>query len=511
MIANFLMGWNALMTWQNLLSALGGTVFGIIIGAMPGLSVTMAIVVLIPVTYGMPDLTGLVMMAGAYVGGTYGGSISAILVNTPGTPGSVATAFDGHPMALKGRGQEALIESATASFWGTVIGFIALMTIAPALATFSLKFSAQETVWLALFGLSVIASMASKNMLKGAISACIGFMLGCIGSDPKFGYMRYTFGSYKLYSGISLIPMIIGFYSVSQLIGMVVECLEKVKAGTQNLTILKLNKHKLSLKDICYYPLTYLWCSVIGVVVGIMPAAGTGIAAYMGYDQGKRLSKTPELFGTGIREGLAGPESANNAVIGGSLIPMLTLGIPGNNVSLVLMGAMMLHGLTPGPALFTEKADILYPFMTAILVAAVFMVAVGVIFAPQFAKVNSIPEHFLATLILVLITIGSFSCSNNYFDVYMMLFCGILGYLCKQWDLNVTAIVLGATLGKIAEKGLIRAVTLCNGVGPAVISLFTRPISLVLMILTVGSFLLPSINKKRDQKKAAKRLKEDEK
>lgn len=502
------MGLQALLTGQNLLAALGGTVFGILIGAMPGLSVTMAIVVLIPITYGMPDLTGLVMMAGAYVGGTYGGSISAILVNTPGTPGNVATAFDGHPMALQGRGQEALIESATASFWGTILGFIALMTIAPALATFSLKFSAQETVWLALFGLSVIASLASKNMLKGAISACLGFMLGTVGADPKFGYMRYTFGSYKLFGGLSLIPMIIGFYSVSQLIGMVVECLKKVKEGAKESSILKLNKYKLTLRDLCYYPITYLWCSIIGIVIGIMPAAGTGIAAYMGYDQAKRLSKTPEKFGTGIREGVAGPESANNAVIGGSLIPMLTLGIPGNNVSLVLMGAMMLHGLTPGPSLFTEKADILYPFMVAILISAFFMVAVGVVFAPQFAKVNSIPEHFLATLILVLITIGSFSCSNNYFDIYVMLFCGVLGYLLKRWDMNTTAVVLGATLGKIAEKGMVRAITLCGGIGPAVVSLFTRPISLVLCILTVGSFLLPSITKKREQKKAAKKQKE---
>lgn len=498
---NLILGFTALFTVQNLLALTVGTVFGIIIGALPGLSVTMAIVVLIPITYGMPSLTGLVMMAGAYVGGTYGGSISAILINTPGTPGSVATAFDGHPMAIKGHGQEALVESAVASFWGTVIGFIALITIAPALAKFSLRFSVQENVWLALFGLSVIASLASKNMMKGAIGACLGFMIGTVGADPSFGYMRYTFGNFNLYSGFATIPIIIGFYSVSQLIGMAVECIKRRGKSVEESTILKVNKYKPTLRDLCYYPLTYLICSIMGVVIGIMPAAGTGIAAYMGYDQAKRMSKTPELFGTGIREGVSGPESANNAVIGGSLIPMLTLGIPGNNVSLVLMGALMLHGLTPGPTLFLTKGDILYPFMTAILISAFIMVIIGLIFAPQFAKVNSVPEHFLATLILVLIVIGSFSCNNNYFDIYTMLFCGIVGYICRRWDLNITAIVLGTCLGPIAEKGLVRTVTLEGGVIPGIISLFTRPLCIVLMLLTIGAFVLPIVQKKKEEKK----------
>lgn len=488
----------------NLLALIGGTVLGICFGATPGLSTTMAIVVLIPVTYGMDPVTGLVMMAGAYVGGVYGGSISAILINTPGTPSATATVLDGHPMARKGRGQEALTESAVASFWGTVIGFIALMTIAPQLARFSLKFGSQETVWLALFGLSIIASLASKSLLRGCIGACLGFMLGTVGTDPQLGYVRYAFGDYHLYSGFASVPMIIGIFSVTSLISLIVEDYQKfkaIKAGEKQ-EILKTGKYKLSLKDLCMYPLTYLWCSIVGVIVGIIPACGTSIAAFLGYNESKRLSKHPELFGTGVREGISGCESANNAVIGGSLIPMMTLGIPGNAVSMVLMGALMLHGLTPGNDLFTTKANITYPFMVAILIASFVMVALGLVFAPQFAKVNNIPNYWLATGIVILITIGAFSCTNNYFDVWVMLFFGVVGYFAKRMQIDTTAILLGATLGPMAEKGLMRSITLCHGLGGAIQSMFQRPLCVILMILTVLSLCAPLFKKKKKSSEA---------
>lgn len=501
MLETLMLGLQGVLTVTNVLALLGGTVLGIAFGAMPGLSTTMAIVVLIPVSYGMDPLTGLVMMAGAYVGGTYGGSISAILINTPGTPAASATVLDGHPMALKGHGQEALIESAVASFWGTLIGVAALLTIAPALAKFSLRFSSQENVWLALFGLSIIASLASKSLLKGCIGACIGFMIGCVGADPQYGIARYTFGSLSLYSGLATVPKLIGFYSVSQLIGMVVTIFSRKAEGKEKSHILELNKYRVSLKDVCLYPFTYLYCGVLGTVIGIIPACGTSIAAFLGYNEAKRISKHPELFGTGYREGVAGPESANNAVIGGSLIPMMTLGIPGNNVSLVLMGALMLHGMTPGNDLFTTKAHITYPFIVALAFAALIMVIVGLAFAKQFARINSIPEHYLSTAIMVLVTIGALSCSNNYFDVYVMLFCGVVGYFCKRMDIDLTAVVLGSVLGPMAEKGLLRSIALCGGVGPAFVSMLQRPICLILMAMTFISLALPFVQKAKEKKK----------
>jgi len=479
------------------LAALGGTVLGICFGAMPGLSATMGIAVLIPVSYGMSPATGLILLAGVYVGATYGGSISAILVNTPGTPSAAATGWDGHAMALDGHGTEALIESATASFWGTIIGFIALLTIAPALANFSLKFSTQETVMLAVFGLTIIASLSSKHILKGIMGGVIGLLLGCVGMDPQYGFARFTFGQMSLVSGLPTVPTLIGLYSISQLLGMIVK-----KNATVNMddALAAKDNYKIKLRDLCCYPITYLWCGIVGVIIGIIPGAGGSIAAFMGYDQAKRLSKHPEKFGTGWREGVAGPESANNGVIGGALIPMMTLGIPGNAVTAILMGALMLHGLTPGNDLFTVKADITYPFIFGLAVSAFIMVVVGVLGARQFAKVNRIPQNFLASGILVLTVLGAFSCNNSYADVIIMLACGILGYVLKQQKIDLSAVVLGYILGPLAERGMVRTMIMEGGLGGAIASIVTRPICIVLIIMSAFFLVLPIYNARKEAK-----------
>ena len=497
MLSNIIMGLTTAFLPMNLLAALGGTVLGICFGAMPGLSATMGIAVLIPVSYGMSPATGLILLAGVYVGATYGGSISAILVNTPGTPSAAATGWDGHAMALNGHGTEALIESATASFWGTIIGFIALLTIAPALANFSLKFSTQETVMLAVFGLTIIASLSSKHILKGIMGGVIGLLLGCVGMDPQYGFARFTFGQMSLVSGLPTVPTLIGLYSISQLLGMIVK-----KNATVNMddALAAKDNYKIKLRDLCYYPITYLWCGIVGVIIGIIPGAGGSIAAFMGYDQAKRLSKHPEKFGTGWREGIAGPESANNGVIGGALIPMMTLGIPGNAVTAILMGALMLHGLTPGNDLFTVKADITYPFIFGLAVSAFIMVVVGVLGARQFAKVNRIPQNFLASGILVLTVLGAFSCNNSYADVIIMLACGILGYVLKQQKIDLSAVVLGYILGPLAERGMVRTMIMEGGLGGAIASIVTRPICIVLIIMSAFFLVLPIYNARKEAK-----------
>lgn len=497
MWANIVMGVTMALSPVNLLAALGGTVLGICFGAMPGLSATMGIAVLIPVSYGMEPATGLILLAGVYVGATYGGSISAVLVNTPGTPSAAATGWDGHPMALKGHGTEALIESASASFWGTAIGFVALLTIAPGLASFSLRFSSQENVMLAVFGLTIIASLSSKNILKGLIGGAVGLLLGSVGMDPQYGYARFTFGEMSLITGFPTVPTLIGLYSISQLLSLVAK-----KDGTVNVesSLMSINKYRIRLRDLCMYPLTYLWCGIVGVVIGIIPGAGGSIAAFMGYNEAKRLSKNPELFGTGYREGIAGPESANNGVIGGALIPMMTLGIPGNAVTAILMGALMLHGLTPGNDLFTTKANVTFPFIFGLLVSAIIMVVVGVLGAKQFAKVNRIPQNFLASGILVLTVLGAFSCNNSYADVYIMLGCGVLGYVLKFLKIDLSAVVLGYILGPIAERGLVRTVLMQGSVPAALATFLTRPICIVLIIASVVSIVFPLYSRRKERK-----------
>ena len=500
MMSNILMGLTSIANPVNIIALLGGTILGICFGAMPGLSATMGIAVLIPVSYGMEPATGLILLASVYVGATYGGSISAVLVNTPGTPSAAATGWDGHPMALQGHGTEALVESAVASFWGTFIGFIALLTIAPPLAKFSLRFSTQENVCLAIFGLTIIASLSSKNILHGLIGGAIGLLIGSIGMDPQLGIARFTFGQMSLITGFPTVPTLIGLYSISQLMSMVAN-----KNATMNMDseLSKMNKYKIGLKDIFRRPLMYLVCGIEGVIIGIIPGAGGSVAAFMGYDQAKRMSKTPELFGTGCRDGISGPEAANNGVIGGALIPMMTLGIPGNAVTAVLMGALMLHGLTPGNDLFTLKANITYPFIFGLLFSAVVMVVVGLLGAAQFAKVNRIPQNFLATGILVLTVLGAFSCNNSYADVYIMLICGILGYILRYLKIDLSAVVLGYILGPIAEKGWVRTVVLTGSPGAAIQSIVTRPICIVLLLMSVFFVVWPFIQKNREAKKAA--------
>ena len=495
MLSNIMLGLTTALSPINLIAILGGTVLGICFGAMPGLSATMGIAVLIPVSYGMEPATGLILLASVYVGATYGGSISAVLVNTPGTPSAAATGWDGHAMALKGHGTEALIESAVASFWGTFIGFVALLTIAPPLANFSLKFSSQENVCLAIFGLTIIASLSSKNILHGLIGGVVGLLLGCIGMDPQYGMARFTFGQMSLMTGFPTVPTLIGLYSISQLLSMVAK-----KNATMNMdnALSSMNKYRISLRDLIRKPLIYLVCGIEGVIIGIIPGAGGSVAAFMGYDQAKRMSKTPEEFGKGCRDGISGPESANNGVIGGALIPMMTLGIPGNAVTAVLMGALMLHGLTPGNDLFTVKANITYPFIFGLLFSAIVMGVIGVLGAAQFAKVNRIPQNFLASGILVLTVLGAFSCSNSYADVYIMLVCGVLGSILKFLKIDLSAVVLGYILGPIAEKGWVRTFIMNgNSVPNALMSIIQRPICIILIIMSIIFLALPFINRKR--------------
>ena len=501
-LSSILSSFAAAFTVTNLLVLIGGTILGIIFGALPGVSSTMGVAVLIPLTYGMNPVTGLIMLAGIYCGSVYGGSISACLLNTPGTPASAATTLDGFPMTRLGRGGEALHEACIASFWGGIFGAIVLLFLAPTIATFSLKFGSQENAMMAIFGLTIIVSLSNGSLLKGFLAGLVGLLLSLVGMDITTAYPRFTFNVTTLLGGIAIIPAIVGLYSMSQLL---TSAGEKTGVLVNEDSIKNMKVPKVSIKDFFRYPMTYIKSAIIGAFVGIVPGAGGNIAGYIAYNEAKRASKTPEEFGKGCREGVAATEAANNAVCGGSLIPMLTLGIPGNSVAAVLMGGLLIQGLTPGYSLFSTYGHITYPFLAGFILAQFAFTLVGLIGAKQFAKVVKVPKGFLLAGIGVLCVVGSYAASNNIADVYIMLIFGIFGFLLKTAGFDISAIVLGLMLGSIAEAGFMQSYSLFQRqLWPTLASFFTRPISLILILVSVASCFSPLLTARKAKKKAQK-------
>ncbi|MDO5725451.1 MAG: tripartite tricarboxylate transporter permease [Tissierellia bacterium] len=469
----------------NLLASLLSVAMGIMVGALPGLSAAMGVALLIPVTFGMPSETALISLAGVYCGAIYGGSISAILLKTPGTSSAAATALDGYPMTLKGEAGKALTTAVVASFIGGLISSVFLYTLSPPLASLALKFGPAEYFWLSIFGLTIIAGVSSKSMLKGLISGALGLVLSTIGMDPMLGVPRFTFGNNNLLQGLPFTATLIGLFSMSQVLLLAEKKIkEKVKAKEIKD---KMALSKDELKRII--PLS-AWSATIGTVVGILPGAGGTIASFIGYNEARRLSKQKELFGTGIIEGVAGPESANNAVTGGSLIPTLTLGIPGNSVTAILLGGLIIQGLKPGPDLFTVHGKVTYTFFAGFVVVNTMMLILGIFGAKYFAKVSNISDDILIPLIFSLSVIGSYSITNNINDVWVMFAFGIIGYFVAKFKLNSAAVVLALILGPIGETGLRRTLIMNHG-NPA--ALFQSPISWVLITISAASILMPLI------------------
>lgn len=484
-----------LLTIQNLLTVILGTLAGIIFGALPGFSAVMAVAVLIPLTFGMEQSTGLILLGGVYCGAIYGGSITAVLLKTPGTDASALTAIDGFELTKQGRGGEALRESAIASWWGGIFSACCLLFMAPVLSRAGLRFGPPENFMLAVFGLSIIGMVCADELLKGLIAGAFGLLLGTVGVDPIMGSFRYTFGQIGLYNGIALVPALIGMFSIAQLMTM---------ASSKQKSIVLVDTSKIKggfhLKEMFGYPMVYLRSSLIGTAVGIIPGAGTSIATFIGYNEGKRFCKTPELWGTGLREAIASVEAANNAVTGGSLIPTLTLGIPGNAVTAVLLGGLMMLGLTPGYSLFTEKAHVTYPFILSLFFANTIFLIVGLYMAPKFANVSKIPSYILIPVISCFCTMGAYALNVNMMDVYMMFIFGIVGYVMNRFGFTPAPIILGMILGPIADKALSQTVTLSRGTNVAVFIL-QRPICIVLLCLTVITLAFPLIRRVTGDKK----------
>lgn len=480
-----------------------GCFAGVYIGAIPGLSATMAVSLLVSFTFGWETYPALALMIGIFVGAVYGGSRSAVLLNIPGAPAAVATALDGYPMAKKGKAGEAMGIATTQSVIGTLIGILVLALFAPVISKFSLKFSSIDYLLLGVMGMMMAGSLGSKSLFRGLLAAALGVLLGTVGMDTMTAKSRFTFDILYLQTGVDYVVAMIGLFGVSEALIQITQ--KDVKAVKQ-----KVDKILPSLST-CkkHLPLT-LRSSVIGVLVGALPGAGGDIAALLSYDQAKRTVKNPEVpFGEGAVEGLIAPETANNAAIGGAFIPMLTLGIPGDAVTAVILAALMIHGLKPGPNLMTTTPDLFYLIVSCLVIAALFLVVFGLTGVRLFAKIVEIPKGILMPLILILSAVGSYAINSSLFDVFWMFGFGILGYFMKRYDYPVAPCVLGIILSSLLEENFRRGVMLNGSIGGMILSIFKSPLSILLLALIVVMFTTQTRTYKAwrakgDQKKAEK-------
>jgi len=462
-----------------------GTIAGIVVGCIPGFTVTMGAALLLPLTFGMKSIEGLAAMIGVLVGGLAGGQISGILIGIPGTPSSVATVFDGYPMAKKGEACNALCLGVWASFFGGIISAFLLLFFAPPLASMALKFGPWEFFSLVAFGLTIIASLSGESLLKGLISGLLGLIAATVGADPITGVLRFDFGIYGLSGGFSFLPVLIGLFAFSELMSN----LEKKERSTEKLILnpnLSFSSPKM-IRTIFSQPVNLIRSSLIGAFIGVLPGAGASISNILSYDQAMKGSKYPEKFGTGIPDGIIASESANNATGVGALIPAMALGVPGDAVTAIMLGALILHGIQPGPMLIVEFPGLVYGVIMAFFLAHFFMAGVQLYGISLFVRLTRLPLYILVPSIVVFCVVGSFAIHNRFFDIWVLFIFGILGYLMKKFGFPLTPLILGIILGPLAEKNLRRALQTSSDLS----LFFTRPISLIFLILALISILYP--------------------
>jgi putative tricarboxylic transport membrane protein len=495
------------LTAQNMLFMSIAMVLGIIAGALPGFSATMAVALMVPFTFTMTPVSGLVTIGALYCASIYGGSFSAILLNTPGTPSSIGTCFDGYPMARQGRGEEAIYTATIASGFGGIIGTIMLIGFALPLARIALRFGPPEYFWVSIFGLTIIASLSAESLLKGVAGGFLGLMISMVGMAPVGGDVRFDFGVVDFQGGIELISVLIGFFCIPEILKLAIKPADNYEEVTPEGTV-KSTVHPLMLGwlNVIRHMGNTLRSSIIGGFIGILPGAGGNIANLVAYGETKRVAKDPETFGKGNAQGVVATESSNNAVVEGAMVPLLALGVPGSPPAAIIYGALLLQGLTPGPELFTTRGDITYAFLFSFFVSNIMIVVFGLLVGRWIYKgVVKIPTRVLIPTILLLTVVGSYAIRNNSMDVIVMFVSGILGYMMRELEFDPGPIVLGLILGPIAEKGFVQGLIMGNSVSidmPWLI-FFTRPLSLALIALSILSAMWPLIRKYFDKRKAA--------
>ncbi len=473
----------AVFTPWSMLILVIGTVGGLILGATPGLSPTMAVALLIPFTFKMEPAHGLILLGAAYTSSVAGGAISAILLKIPGAPANIATALDGFAMAQKGEAAKALQMCFLSSAFGGIIGIFVLIFLTPILAAWALKFGPSHLFWIAIFGVTIIATLDSKSVVKGLLSGCLGLWISTIGFDPIQGVERFTFTEH-LDGGVHVIAALIGLFAIPQ----IVEMLETGRKK-KDMTLMKTSHHSIwaSVREVFGKVRALFIGSFVGVFIGLIPGAGGQIAGIVSYDQTRKFSPNRKAFGTGESEGVVAAESANNAMVGPSLVPLLTLSVPGSPTAAVLLGGLLIHGIFPGPDLFTVHADVTWTFINSMLIGQILMLLFGLYIARLAAKIVLIPPPFLAAGILILAVFGSYSVQHSLSDVFVMFTLGLGAYFLEKFGFTATPMVLGIILGPIAEANYIQGRIIAQ-VGDGMVSYFlTGPLNITLYVLCLAS------------------------
>lgn len=476
----FLHALPVVLSWPSVLGMVLGMVAGLVIGALPGLTVVTGVALLIPLTFGMDPLAALGLMAGMYNGGSYGGAITAILLKIPGTPASVATTFDGHPMTQRGEAAYALQVAVVSGTIGSVLSALALILLSPPLSRVTLLFGPAEYFWVAMFGMATVSMLLGSDPVKGLIAAVLGLLLGVVGQDQTTGTERFVFGQLHLLDGLEIVTLLTGLYAIPPVLQMAEQAARQGMAGE----MLRLKRVRSVVSEWTRYVRIWLRSTVIGIVIGILPGAGGAMTSLIAWNDARRTSADPESFGRGNPEGVAASECGNGADNAASLIPALTLGIPGSGVVAVILGGLLVHGLRPGPQLFRDHPDIVYGFMLQMLITALLLIVMGGLLATRiFGQVLRLPPLLLAPLIFLTSVVGVYGINASTFDVWVMLAIGLLGYAMDRLDFPTAPAVLGMLLGPMAENELRLALTISMG-DPAV--LFASAASWV----TIGCTLL---------------------
>lgn len=491
-IDNLIFGFQTLMGWKPILIIVAGVIVGIMVGAMPGLSPSTGVALLVPFSYTMSPALAIILLVSIYISSNYGGSITAVLINTPGTPAAAATAIDGYPLTLKGKAGKGLGISLIASTIGGIFGTAILIVFAVPLARLAIGFHPADYFALAIFGLTTVGSLGGGNIAKAMVAVMVGLLINTIGIDPISGVSRFTFGVDALYDGFSLIPALIGLFALS----VVFTAFEKGKLSKR--MIEKVGGSFPTIAESWKVRMTIVRSSVLGTVIGIFPGAGATIASFISYNIAQRTSKKPEEFGKGALDGVAASEAANSSSVGGALIPLLALGIPGSATDAVLIGALQLHDITPGPLLFETNPEIVYGIFAALIVANAIMLFIGLFGVRFFAKVVEVPPAVLYPMILAISLIGSFAVRSSFFDVGSCFAFGIIGWLFKRYGYPVAPVVLGIVLGSLLEENFRRAVMMG---GPTVF--FTEPLSAVMLTIAALLFIWPMYKSYRARRPAS--------
>ena len=466
-----------------------GVVVGTTFGALPGLGSIVALSIALPFTYGMDPMLAMFLFAGIMSSVTFGGSVPAILLNTPGTPPNAATCFDGYPMAQKGEGARAVAVSATACFVGSLGGAVVTLALLPVIKPIVFAFGPPEFFWLVVFGLVMIAFASRANMVKGLVGGGIGVMLSLVGYSDMYDSFRYTMGSNYLWDGIPLVPFVVGLFAVSELISYSARGGATVttdKAADINWR----GQVLVGVMDVLSRPMQWIRASAIGAGIGIIPGLGGAVAAFMSYFVGMQRTTEPDLYGKGSVEGIIASETANDAKEGGALLPTVAFGLPGSPDMAILLGAFILHGLQPGPLMLRDHMDLIYALLFGIVVSQIATSGLGLVTTPLLARLSVLPSRWIAPFVLVLVFVGTYMVRTNIFDVFMAVAAGIFGYLLRRYGFPLITIVIGYILGPLAERSYLQSMQISDG---SLMIFVTEPIALILMLGTVATILVPIV------------------